>query len=238
VILADDARAFLIRLARESGARLHESVAIDAPITGTAIRANGEVHTFEAVIVAAGSWAGKLLPELADRLTVRRRVVGWLKPRRTIAEPPVICVDNDVGLFGLPTPDGLYKIGLHLVGDDVDPEDVRDPNRKDSELLARQARMQLPLHESQPVRMARCLYTITEDENFLIAPSREDPGVLMMSCCSGHGFKYAPVDGEIALAWLEGRPRPELDAFGLDSRIGGASGLGGSSGSTPAARSG
>jgi sarcosine oxidase len=226
VLFADAARAFLIRYAGECGARLHERVGIDAPITATTLKVNGEPRAFDAIIVSAGSWAGKLLPEFSDRIVVRRRVLGWLKPRRPMTHLPVICVDNEVGLFGMPTPDGLYKIGLHLVGDRVDPNDVSDPGEADSTLLARQAETHLPLHESQPVRMARCLYTMTADENFLIVPSHEIQRVLMMSCCSGHGFKYSPLYGEIALAWLEGRPRRELDGFGLERRIAGATNLG------------
>jgi sarcosine oxidase len=226
VLFADAARAFLIRYAGECGARLHERVGIEAPIRATTLNVNGDARAFDAMIVSAGSWAAKLLPEFGDRLVVRRRVLGWLKPRRPMPQLPVICVDNEVGLFGMPTPDGLYKIGMHLVGDRVDPDAVRDPGDADSTLLAHEAEKHLPLHEPQPVRMARCLYTMTADENFLIVPSHEIERVLMMSCCSGHGFKYAPLYGQIALAWLDGRPRKELDVFGLEKRIAGATSLG------------
>ena len=42
----------------------------------------------------------------------------------------------------------------------------------------------------------------------------------------GHGFKYAPIYGELAEEWLEGKPSPELEAFGETKRIA-ATGLGG-----------
>ncbi|HRP12374.1 MAG TPA: hypothetical protein PLK37_15195, partial [Terricaulis sp.] len=74
-----------------------------------------------------------------------------------------------------------------------------------------------------PVRMARCLYTVTPDENFLIAPSVKHERVLMFSACSGHGFKYAPVFGELAQEWLDGKPSDELKALAR----GGANRLGG-----------
>jgi glycine/D-amino acid oxidase-like deaminating enzyme len=38
-----------------------------------------------------------------------------------------------------------------------------------------------------------------------------------MSCCSGHGFKYAPALGEIALDWVEERENGFLRGFGTTS---------------------
>ena len=95
VTYADPARKFLIDYARECGAKLHASAKIATPVTGTTLTIDGEPSTFDAVIVAGGGWAGKLLPEFAKRFIVRRRVVGWLKPHKEMAPPPVVCVDND-----------------------------------------------------------------------------------------------------------------------------------------------
>jgi sarcosine oxidase len=227
VTYADPARKFLIEYARECGAKLHANVKIAAPVESTTLTINGDKQEFDAVIVAGGGWVGKLLPEFAKRFIVRRRVLGWFKPHKPMPPPPVVCIDNETGLFGMATPDGLYKIGLHVVGDRVDPDDVAEPNADDAALLRLQAVQHMPLHDPEPVRMARCLYTLTADENFLITPSKQNPRVLMMSCCSGHGFKYAPVYGDIALDWIEERPSKELEAFGLSkSRATPATGLG------------
>ena len=193
--------------------------------TGTTLKVDGETLSFDAVIVAAGGWARTLLPEFADALTVKRRVVGWFatpEPKQL----PVICVDNETGLFGMPAPNGLYKLGLHVVGETVDPSDVRAPDAEDAKRLSEEARLLLPLHDPKPLRMARCLYTVTADENFLITPSRENERVLLFSCCSGHGFKYAPVFGEMAEAWIDGRSTPELTAFAAQGRAAPATGLG------------
>ena len=59
-----------------------------------------------------------------------------------------------------------------------------------------------------------CLYTMTRDENFVIRELASDARVICMSCCSGHGFKYAPALGEIALHWVEGRDDAFLRGFG------------------------
>ena len=222
---ADAARTFLIKYAQECGARLHANVKIEAPLDPE-LKINGEARAFDRIIVAGGGWSGKLLPEFERRLTVRRRVLGWFEARQPTGALPVICVDNEVGLFGMPVADGLYKIGMHVVGDRVDPDDVRAPDETDAALLSAQAEAHLPAHDPKPVRMARCLYTMTADENFLIAPSKEIANVLAMSCCSGHGFKYAPAFGHIAEQWLNQQSAPELLAFGRDGRAAAARGLG------------
>ena len=164
------------------------------------------------VIVTSGAWAGKLLPEFAGRLEVKRRVVGWFET----SEPkllPVICADNDVGVFGMPAPRGRYKLGLHAIGGATDPDNVREPDEADATLLSEHATPLLPKHNPKPVRMQRCLYTVTPDENFMITPSKANERVLMFSACSGHGFKYAPVFGELAQEWLAGVPSRELEAL-------------------------
>jgi sarcosine oxidase len=217
VIAADATRAFLLRQAPRWGAKLVHNVRIAAPIESTSLTIDGEKREFDAVIVAAGGWTGKLLPEFAGRLAVKRRVVGWFEteaPRML----PVICIDNEEGVYGMPTPRGLYKIGLHAIGGATDPDDVREPDEEDARLLSQQISRLLPKHNPQPVRVARCLYTVTPDENFIITPSAAHERVLLFSACSGAGFKFAPVFGELAEEWLKGSPSPELEALGLRTR--------------------
>ena len=55
---------------------------------------------------------------------------------------------------------------------------------------------------------------MTSDANFIIRELASDARVTCMSCCSGHGFKYAPAFGEIALDWAEGRDNAFLRGFG------------------------
>lgn len=226
VIAADLTRKFLLRQAPRWGARLAHGAKIEAPIEGVTLKINGEAQAFDAVIVTAGGWAGTLLPEFAGRLEVKRRVVAWFATE-TPRMLPVICADNELGVYGMPAPRGLYKLGLHAVGGATDPDDVREPDDDDEELLSQQAALLLPKHNPRPVRMARCLYTVTPDENFLITPSSAHERMLMFSACSGHGFKFAPVFGELAEEWLQGAPSAELASFmrgaqNAPTRLGGA----------------
>jgi sarcosine oxidase len=64
--------------------------------------------------------------------------------------------------------------------------------------------------------MASCLYTNTPDEHFIIdtLPGNED--VIVASPCSGHGYKFASVIGEILADMATGaKPRFDLSMFGL-----------------------
>jgi sarcosine oxidase len=61
------------------------------------------------------------------------------------------------------------------------------------------------------------MYTNTPDGHFIIDrhPSSED--VLLLSACSGHGFKFAPVMGELAAdLLLRGEARHDISLFGLE----------------------
>ena len=42
-----------------------------------------------------------------------------------------------------------------------------------------------------------CLYTVTPDHDFIIDRLPGAPQIVVASPCSGHGFKFAPVIGEI-----------------------------------------
>jgi glycine/D-amino acid oxidase-like deaminating enzyme len=63
---------------------------------------------------------------------------------------------------------------------------------------------------------AVCLYTNTPDFHFLIDFHPAYSQVLMASPCSGHGFKFSSVIGEILAELLtEGRTSFDLDFFRL-----------------------
>jgi sarcosine oxidase len=46
-------------------------------------------------------------------------------------------------------------------------------------------------------RMQTCIYTRTPDDHFIIDLHPKDPRIVVASPCSGHGFKFASVIGEM-----------------------------------------
>jgi sarcosine oxidase len=55
-----------------------------------------------------------------------------------------------------------------------------------------------------------CMYTNTPDEHFILDHHPGHPQVVIASPCSGHGFKFSPVIGEIAATLLQDKP-PQFD---------------------------
>ena len=60
------------------------------------------------------------------------------------------------------------------------------------------------------------MYTKTPDEDFIIDRHPEHEQVLIVSACSGHGFKFAGAIGEIAAQWtLTGKTTLDVSPFTL-----------------------
>ena len=66
-----------------------------------------------------------------------------------------------------------------------------------------------------PLRGAAvCLYTDTPDEDFVLDTYPGARGIAIASACSGHGFKFSPVIGEIlADLALQGRTAYPVEPF-------------------------
>jgi glycine/D-amino acid oxidase-like deaminating enzyme len=63
---------------------------------------------------------------------------------------------------------------------------------------------------------AVCLYTNTPDRHFVIDWHPDHDNVLIVSPCSGHGFKFASAIGEIVADMVtDGVPRFDLSPFAL-----------------------
>lgn len=220
----DATRTFLYALARERGATLlHDTavVGIEFHSERVAVRTSRETIAGDFLVVAAGSWLPNLFPDLGLNLSTERRVVAWFQPKTGAKFNdrglPIFCFDADGGWYGMPTPDGRIKIGhdKHL-RQRIDPDRLPiEANAEDAAKLSTCIRDYFVGFDQDPCEMKPCIYTLTKDHNFIIARHPEHSNILIFSCCSGHGFKYAPVYGEIAADLIVGAPRPELDSFSL-----------------------
>lgn len=169
-----------------------------------AIETSATVRRARHVVVAAGAWLGELLPEWREPVQPLRQQVAYVQlaasgEQTAVGTFPVWCrigrtaEDFVYGLpeFGRP---GL-KIAHHRtvgVGDDpnVAPAEI-DP--APLEALAR--RMFVPKVESV-LSTEHCMYAVTPREELHVVPARQDPRVVAVAACSGHGFKFGPVIGE------------------------------------------
>lgn len=114
-------------------------------------------------------------------------------------------------------PQGRIKIAKHHHRDDtVDPEMRPYIFGRGRAVDPRGARRTPPRRKRPPGRAATCLYTVTPDGDFLIDRWPGYAHVLLASPCSGHGFKFAPVIGEILVSLLiEGATHHDIGRFSL-----------------------
>jgi sarcosine oxidase len=175
-------------------------------------------------IVAAGPWVRKLLPDFPVPLRVTRQVLGWFEP----TEPamfgrdrcPVFMIENSDGIFyGFPAgrKPGIKFAKHHHEDEAVDPAVPARPMTGADEVLLRAAlAAHLPAANGRLLDAQSCLYTMAPDGDFILDRLPGSPDIIVASPCSGHGFKFAPVIGEI-LADLAttGATRHDISRFRL-----------------------
>jgi sarcosine oxidase len=136
------------------------------------------------------------------------------------AMPIAILMVDEGPYFTLPTwgMPGL-KIGLHHHRSESGHADSlsREATAEDEALLRVCLERYLPDANGPAVALSTCLYTNTPDERFIIDTLPGNPDVIVASPCSGHGYKFASVIGEIlADLAISGQTRFDLGMFRLD----------------------
>ena len=83
--------------------------------------------------------------------------------------------------------------------------------------VRRLLRQRMPGADVPPSRSTVCMYTNTPDGHFLVDQHPEAPRVVFASACSGHGFKFASILGELLADRLTDTPSAlDLEPFRLD----------------------
>lgn len=174
----------------------------------------------DAVVVAGGAWTPKLVPELAPAMRSTAQTIFLLRPADPTpwvgARHPMFGADiSQTGWYGFPIhPTGLLKIAHHGDGWALDPDAPREAPahfvQRFRDFLARD----LPSLVDAPLVEARvCLYCDTFDGDFWIDRSPQRPALIVASGGSGHGFKFAPVLGDVVVSVLDDLPHPARERF-------------------------
>jgi sarcosine oxidase len=78
------------------------------------------------------------------------------------------------------------------------PETVdRQIHDADVKRIVERVRVRMPALDGEVLRAKTCMYTMTPDENFVIGAHPNVPHCTVACGFSGHGFKFAPVVGEV-----------------------------------------
>ncbi|MBC7809113.1 MAG: N-methyl-L-tryptophan oxidase [Akkermansiaceae bacterium] len=214
------------RIAAVHGAEIREATAVHEVASRNGkpvVRTEGGEEPFDAVIVTAGAWMGKLMHGLNLPLSVERRQVVYLRiarsPEHFAPEQFPIWIDARTLYYGFPS-DGVIqgvKLASHVAGYAVDPDnDGREPAADIIAEALEIATRRFPDLSDQVAFTQVCLYTSTASEDFIMDYAPDLPNVFLISGCSGHGFKFTVLLGKIAADIVTGKTYPrDLSRFAL-----------------------
>ncbi|NJN84077.1 MAG: N-methyl-L-tryptophan oxidase [Caldilineaceae bacterium] len=195
--------------AMRRGAEIHgrEPVLGWEPLGDEGVRVFTERATYEAdnLVITAGAWNDQMLGFLDGLAVPERQVLAWFQPER----PELFQVDN-FPVFNLLVDEGRFygfpvhsvpgfKIGKYHHFEESGPaEEVeRGVRHEDEQVLRDLTSRYFPQAAGPTMTLKSCMFTNAPDGHFLIDLHPQFPQVSYASACSGHGFKFASVIGEI-----------------------------------------
>lgn len=214
--------------ARRNGAVVHLNEDVTQwRASGSRIVVQTSRGTYETtcVVVAAGPWLPRLRDSLgmALPLEIERQISHWFEPegdyrRYRPDHCPIALWETETGGLFLTMPNEGHgvKCGMHHSGTTANPDIVdRQVSHEENESARRFLDDVMPGAGGKLLDARVCLYTNTPDRHFIIdwLPGQR---VLVLSPCSGHGFKFASAIGEIAAQLvLDGETWLDLAPFSL-----------------------
>ena len=187
--------------------------------------ANGFPYSYriagDSVVMAVGAWTPYLLPFTKKFFRASGQPVFHLQPREPeLFAPecfPVFGADiTTTGYYGFPiNREGVMKIANHGPGREMSPESPkRAVTPEDEKNLREFLSFTFPALADAPIVYSRiCMYCDTHDGHFWIARDPDRRGLIIAAGDCGHGFKFAPVLGEIIADAVEEKPNPILQKF-------------------------
>jgi sarcosine oxidase len=229
-VMSEEAIAAHVTLALSDGAEVHgHEPVIDWEPEGAGVIVRTERAEYRAarLVLTAGAWMGRLVAPLRTLAIPERQVLIWTAARRPElfqvgAFPVFILVEDDWAQwygfpeYGIPG----VKLGLyHHRREVVDPDatDWRSIVDEDEQVLRGGIRRFMPLADGATLSFRSCMFTNTPDEHFILDRYPGYPQVIVASPCSGHGYKFASVMGEVlADLAMDQEPAFDLSMFRLD----------------------
>jgi sarcosine oxidase len=210
-LLPEQCIATQLKLALGLGA----DVLVDTTVLGLENLENGTKILFEEtsifakkVILSAGGWVKDFLPkEESGKFKICRQVLHWLEIESlhdVWNNSPVymwgIGAKPEDFIYGFPSLDGIsVKMATESFVETPHPELIdRTVSQEEQQDFWRKKVLGRFLGLSgRFLKSTVCFYTVTEDGRFVIRPLMRFPQVLMVSACSGHGFKHSAALGEL-----------------------------------------
>lgn len=218
-----------VNAATALGAEIHgrEKVLEWQPLSdgGVRVTTSRDVYEADRLVITAGAWDAHILDFLQGLAVPERQVLAWLQPLR-----PELFTLTNFPVFNLLVPEGRYygfpvfgipgfKFGkYHHFEEQGMPDQLdHDPHDYDEAMLREFADRYFPQGSGPTMSLASCMFTNSPDNHFIIDLHPSFPQVSFASACSGHGFKFVSVVGEILADLAErGETRHNIEFFRLD----------------------
>ncbi len=218
-----------VEMAQALGAdvRARETLKSWTALASGGVRVETDRATYEAgqLVLSTGAWIGDHVPALKTTAIPERQVLGWFQPKKPelfrLGAFPVANFKSSVGhLYQFPVwhVPGV-KIGLYHHLKETGHADAlsREPSRADEDILRAGVAKYFPDANGPLMGLRTCLFTNTPDEHFVIDRLPSAQQVIVASPCSGHGYKFASVIGDILADMASGKkPAFDLSLFKLD----------------------
>jgi sarcosine oxidase len=229
-----------LELARRDGAELRfgEHVAHwTASGGGVTVVTDGGAYGAQQLVLCAGPWIGGLFPGGREMFAVYRQLLHWFAVRERYTDlrdmpafvwdlggeeqQGIVHLDGFYGFPAIDGPGGGLKVATESYERSTRPDGRQHPatEAEIADMYGRCIAPYLPWLGRESVRTVSCLYTSTRGSRFVIDRHPVHDAVMIVSACSGHGFKHSPAVGEAVAQWLTGQaPGQDLGAFSL-SRV-------------------
>jgi sarcosine oxidase len=217
-----------LKMAQTAGAHLEFQAPMqrwEASDNGITILLENDTRiTARTLILSLGPWFKETLDALGVPLRIQRNVQAWFTPNAdsySAGRFPAFLLDR-VGLpaplYGFPDFGAGVKAAFHGFGQLTTADELdREVNlTRDVAPIAASMEEWMPGAAAEFREAKPCMYSLTPDSNFVVDRHPQHPNVIMCGGFSGHGFKFAPVVGEIAAELaLDEQSRHRIDFLSL-----------------------
>ena len=174
---------------------------------GVSIRLEAHAIFAKKVVLTAGGWVKDFVsPSASKKYKICRQVLHWLEidsHHDLWSASPVymwgIGANPEDFIYGFPSLDGKsVKMATESFLETDHPDLlVREVNPKEQqEFWVDKVSGRFKGLSGKFIKSTVCFYTVTANGRFVVQPLDGNPDVLMVSACSGHGFKHSAALGE------------------------------------------
>ncbi len=217
IVFPEEAIAAHLDVARARGAVIASATRVTGWQRGAStlfLEIDGErAIEVDRIIVCAGPWTPATFERLGIPIVVQRNVQYWFAPRSPAFSRdrfPAFLLERaglPAPLYGFPDLGDGVKAALHGFGQTTTADDLnRDVEPREVGHIRELLEDWMPGAAGDLRYVKACMYSMTPDQHFIIGRDPQDEGIIIGAGFSGHGFKFAPVVGELlAQLALDGR---------------------------------